>query len=122
LVAQRKTPRFPCLPDASDPVSINNPLLDHFSHPRATLPDRGRLQKISSAVPLSKDEITHPRSKSSPPSAPGPDRIPYSGWKKVNLINPTIILDLLSPLVAFGYHPPSLKSANGVVLDKPGKI
>jgi len=24
-------------------------------------------------------------------------------------------------MVAFGYHPPSLKSANGVVLDKPGK-
>jgi len=23
--------------------------------------------------------------------------------------------------VAFGYHPPSLKSANGVVLDRPGK-
>jgi len=39
----------------------------------------------------------------------------------VNLINPTIILDLLSPLVAFGYHPLSLKTANGVVLDKPGK-
>jgi len=39
----------------------------------------------------------------------------------VNLINPSIILDLLSPLVVFGYHPPSLKNANGVVLDKPGK-
>jgi len=32
-----------------------------------------------------------------------------------------IILKLLSPLVAFGYHPPSLKTANGGVLDKPGK-
>ena len=39
----------------------------------------------------------------------------------MNLINPSIILDLLSPLVAFGYHPHSLKYANGVVLDKPGK-
>jgi len=42
-------------------------------------------------------------------------------WKKVNLINPSILLDLLSPLVEFGYHRPSLKTANGVVLDKPGK-
>jgi len=42
-------------------------------------------------------------------------------WKKVNLANPTILLELLSPLVTFGYHPPSLKTANGVVLDKPGK-
>jgi len=41
--------------------------------------------------------------------------------KKVNLVNPTIIRELLSPLVAFGYYPPSLKAANGVVLDKPGK-
>jgi len=39
----------------------------------------------------------------------------------VNLINSSIILELLSPLVSFGYHPPSLKNANGVVLDKPGK-
>jgi len=50
-----------------------------------------------------------------------PQRVPYAVWKKVNLINPTIILELLSPLVAFGYHPISLKTANGVVLDKPGK-
>jgi len=42
-------------------------------------------------------------------------------WKRVNHINPAIILDLLAPLGAFGYHPPSLKTANGVVLDKPGK-
>ena len=39
----------------------------------------------------------------------------------MNLINPSINLQLLSPLVVFGYHPPSLKNANGVVLDKPGK-
>jgi len=39
----------------------------------------------------------------------------------VNLVNPAILHDLLSPLVAFGYHPPSLKTANGVVLDMPGK-
>ena len=42
-------------------------------------------------------------------------------WTKVNLINPAIIPELLSPLVTFGHHPPSLKTPNGVVLDKPGK-
>jgi len=31
------------------------------------------------------------------------------------------LLELLSPLVAFGYEPPSRKTANGVVLDKPYK-
>ena len=45
----------------------------------------------------------------------------YAVWKKVHLINPGIILELFSPLVAFGYHPPSVKTANGVVRDKPGK-
>jgi len=34
---------------------------------------------------------------------------------------PTILLELLSRLVFCGYHPPTLKTANGVVLDKPGK-
>ena len=39
----------------------------------------------------------------------------------MNTINPSLLLDLLAPLVTFGYHPTSLKHANGVVLDKPGK-
>ena len=35
--------------------------------------------------------------------------------------NPSLLIDLLAPLVAFGHHPTTLKQANGVVLDKPGK-
>jgi len=42
-------------------------------------------------------------------------------WKEVNRVNPIIILELLSPLVAFGDHLPSPKTANGLVFDKPGK-
>jgi len=121
LVAPRKTPRFPSLPDATDPVAINNALLNHFFPPKDSLPSRGRLTKNPSASPLTKEEIGFALSRSSPCSAPGPDGIPYSVWKKVNLINPLIILDLLSPLVAFGYHPPSLENANRVVLEQPGK-
>jgi len=121
LVAPRKTPRFPSLPDASGPVAINKALLDHSFPPKDSLPSRGRLKKNPSATPLTSEEIKLTLSKSSPSSAPGPDGGPYSVWKKVNLINPTIILELLSPLVAFGYHPPSVKTANRVDLDKPGK-
>jgi len=121
LVAPRKTPRFPSLPDASGPVAINNALLDHFFPPKDPLPSRGRLKKNPSATPLTKIEIKLALSKSSPSLAPGPDGIPNSVWKRVNLVNPAILLELLSPLVAFGYHPPSLKTANGVVLDKPSK-
>ena len=60
-------------------------------------------------------------SRSSPSSAPGPDTIPYSVWKNVHREIPTLLPALLSPLVERGYHPSSLKGAEGVVLDKPGK-
>ena len=121
LVAPRKTPRFPSLPDASDPVAINNTLLNHFFPPKDPLPSRGRLTRSPSDTPLTKEEIKLALAKSSTTSAAGPDGVPYSVWEKENLINPAIILELPSPLVAFGYHPPSLKNANWIVLDKPGK-
>ena len=59
----------------------------------------------SSATPLTKEQMKLARAKSSPSSVPGPDGVPYSVWKKVNLVNPAIILELLSPLVTFGYQP-----------------
>ena len=121
LVAPRKTPRFPSLPDAAGPVGINKALLDHVFPPKDPLPSRGRLKRNPSAAPLTSKEIKLALSKSSPSSAPGPDGVPYSVWKKVNLVNPRIIRELLTPLVAFGYNPPSLKTAKGVVLDNPGK-
>jgi len=73
------------------------------------------------APPLTGDEIKLALCNSSAYSTPGPDGILYAVWKKVNLINPGILLEVLSPLVAFRYHPLSLKNANGVVLDKSGK-
>ena len=121
FVTPRKIPRFPHLPGANSPVEINEALLDHFFPPKPELPPLGRLHRHSSAVPLTKEEIAAALAKSSPSSAPGPNGVPYSVWKKVNTANPSLLLDLLAPLVAFGYHPTSLKHANGVVLDKPGK-
>ena len=102
-------------------MAINKALLDHFFPPKDPLPGRGHRKRNPTATPLTSDEIRLALSKSSPSSAPGPDGIPYSVWKKVNLVKPTIILEHRSPLVAFGYHPPSLKTAKGVVFDKPGK-
>ena len=32
-----------------------------------------------------------------------------------------LIHNLLTPLVAYGFHPPALKMATGIVLNKPGK-
>ena len=121
FVTPRKIPGFPDLPGANSPVEINEALLDHFFPPKPELPPRGRLHRHSTAVPLTKEEIAAALAKSSPSSAPGPNGVPYLVWKKVNTVNPSLLLDLLAPLVAFGYHPATLKHANGVVLDKPGK-
>jgi len=66
-------------------------------------------------------EIATALSKCSPTSAPGPDGISNSTWKQVNKINPSVLLQILFPLVSLGYHLASLKGSNGIVLDKPGK-
>ena len=120
-MAPRKTPHFPSLHGADSPSAINNALLEHYFPPKPPPPVRGRLFPHPDATPLSQEEIKLALSRCSPSSAPGPDGIPYRVWKRVNTINPALLLDLLSPLVTLGYHPPCLKHANGVVLDKPGK-
>jgi len=71
--------------------------------------------------PLKTEEIAAALSKCSLTSAPGADGIPYSTWKQVNKINPSILLQILAPLVLLGYYPASLKGSNSVVLDKSGK-
>ena len=121
FVTPHKTPHFPDLPGADFPVEINKALLDHFFPPKPKLPPRGRLHPHPSAVILTKEEVAAALSKSAPSSAPCPDGVPYSVWKKLNAINPNLLLDLLAPLFTFGYHPTSLKYVNGVVLDKPAK-
>jgi len=117
----RAQPRFPSLPRAETPQQMNSVLLEHFFPSKEPFSPPPRLRPNRSAPPLTTDEIAAALSKCSPTSAPGPDGIPYCTWKQVNKINPVILLHIVSPLVLLGYHPASLKSSNGVVLDKPGK-
>ena len=70
---------------------------------------------------LSPEEVSMALASCPPSSAPGPDTIPYSVWKAVHRIAPSTLTSLLAPLLRFGHHPFSLKKANVVVLDKPGK-
>jgi len=42
-------------------------------------------------------------------------------WKRVHLIAPRLLTELLGPLLMFGYHRVSMKKANSIVLNKPGK-
>jgi len=117
----RAQPRFPSLPGAATPLQMNNVLLDHFFPPKEPFSPPPRLRPNKSAPLLTTDKIASALAKCSPTSAPGPDGIPYSTRKQVNKINTSILLHILAPLVLLGYHPASLKSSNGVVLDKPGK-
>jgi len=114
-------PCFPSLPGAETPLQMKNILLDHFFPPKEPFSPPPRLRPNKSAPPLTTDEIASALARCSPKSAPGPDGIPYSTWKQVNKINPSILLHILAPLGLLGYHPASVKSSNGVVLDKPGK-
>ena len=42
-------------------------------------------------------------------------------WKRFHQSCPALLTSLLSPLLQYGHHPSSLKKANGIVLNKPGK-
>jgi len=99
---------------------MNNVLLDHIFPPKEPFSPPPRLRPHKATPPLPTAEVAAALSKCSWTSAPGPDGIPYSTWKQVNQINPSILLRILAPLVLLGYDPASLKSSNGMGLDKPG--
>jgi len=121
LAIGRPQPRFPELPGASTPPELNQALLSHFFPGAQARVPNTVLLPFKDCPPLSKDEVGRALARSSPTSAPGPDKTPNSVWKRVHRVAPHLIQDLLAPLVTYGSHPLSLKRANGIVLDKPGK-
>jgi len=117
----RPPQRFPDLPGASDPAEGAETLLEHFFPSKPPPPPLLRLTRYEDYTPLTSEEVSRALSKVSNTSTPGPDHIPYSVWKSVHRIKPSLLPSLLDPLLAHGFHPPSLKKALGIVLDKPGK-
>jgi len=117
----RVAPRFPNLPDATSPEEVNQGLLRHFFPPKPLPIVPSILRPYKGCDPHLPGEITAALRKCSSSSAPRPDTIPYSVWKRVPLTAPRMVTDLLGPLLKFGYHQVSMKKANGIVLDKPGK-
>jgi len=113
--------RFPDLPGASNPAEVAETLLHHFFPPKPPHPPLLRLAHYEDYTSLTPEEISRTLSKSSNTSPPGPDHIPYSLWKSVHHLKPSLLPFLLDPLLAHSFHPPSLKKALGIVLDKPGK-
>jgi len=121
FAVRRPPPRFPELPGAKTPRELNKALLDHFFPGEPPRPWDTILLPFADCQDLEAEEVRRALARSSLSSAPGPDMPPNSVWKRVHRVAPHIILDLLAPLVAYGSHPLTLKRADGIVLDKPGK-
>jgi len=118
---RRPPPRFPELPGASTPPELIQALLDHFfpGEPASFLDTI--LLPFRECLPLSLQEVGRALACSTPTSAPGPDAIPNSVWKRVHHLAPDLIHDLLALLVTYGSHHLTLKRADGIVVDKRGK-
>ena len=117
----RPPQRFPDLPGASDLAEVAETLLHYLFPPKTPPPPLLRLRYYVDYTPLTSEERSRALSKSSNTSVPGPDHIPYSVWQSVHRLKPSLLPSLLDPLLAHGFHPPSLKNTLGSVLDKPGK-
>ena len=121
-IRRRTTPPcFPELPGSSTLPELNKALLDHFFPGEPAEFTDIILLPFRECLPLAADEGSRALARSSPWSAPGPDAIPNSVWKRVHRVAPHLIHDLLAPLVVYRSHPLTLKTADGIVLDKPGK-
>jgi len=117
----RPSPRFPELPGAVTPLELNKALLNHFFPGEPPRPVDSILLPFRDCPALAVDEVGRALARSSQSSAPAPDITPNSVWKRIHRVAPHLIHDLLTPLVAHGLHPPTLKMADSIVLDKPGK-
>jgi len=102
-------------------MELNKALLCYFFPGEPTKSFHTILLPFKDCLALAADEVVRALARSSPSSAPGPDKTPYSVCKRILRVAPHLIHDLLQPLVAYGFHPPTLKKADGIVLDKPGK-
>ena len=114
-------PRFPELPGASTPLDLNKALLQHFFPGCPTDTPPTILLSFKDTPKHLASEVERALACSSASSAPGPDMTPNSVWKRVNKVTAQWVLELLAPLVSYGFHPLSLKKAEGIVLDKLGK-
>ncbi|KAH0611643.1 uncharacterized protein H6S33_010908 [Morchella sextelata] len=119
-MANRTEDKIPTLPNSPTPTLLNNNLINAFFPPRPEGPSPSPIHFPNTPL-ITPNEVQTALGPTSNLSAPGPDTIPYSVWKGIHRANPRIIPALLNPLIQHGYHPLSLKTANGVILAKPNK-
>lgn len=117
----RVTPWFPNLHDATSPEEVNKALLLHFFSPKPLYIVPSILKSHKGCDPLLLSKIFATLRKCSSLSAAGRDMMPYCICKRVYLTAPSLLADRLGPLLKFSYHPVSIKRANSILLDTPGK-
>jgi len=79
-----RPPLLPRVPGASTPLELNKALLDHFFPGAPLAPTASILLPFKECPELVALEIERALAGSSPLSAPGPDTIPNSVWKRIN--------------------------------------
>ena len=79
------------------------------------------LLPFTDMLAIEASEIQRALARLSISSAPRPVKSPDSVWKPINHVAPSLILNHLTSLVSYGCHPPSLKTTDSIVLDRPGK-
>jgi len=120
-VAIGRPPRSQELPRASTPLVLNTALLDYFFPRNLVVTPDTILLPFKDILVVEASEINMQLARSSPLSAPGPDKTPNCVWKRINKVAPGLILNLWTLLVSYGYQPPLLKRVDGIVQDKSGK-
>jgi len=117
----RPPPSFPELPGASTPLELNKALLDYFIPEEPTKSFNTILLLFKHCPALAADKVGRALARSSPLSAPGPDKTPNSAWKWIHYVAPHLVHTLLQPLIAYTFHPPAIKTPEGIIFDKSGK-
>ena len=121
MATGKQATRFLSLPGTDSPEKVRDALIHHFFPAQAPPPCNALCPVFRDVPSVTSEEVTRVLCRSSPSSAPGPNTIPYTVWKNIHHEIPSLLPALHSPLVERGYHPSSLRAAEGVVLNKPGK-
>jgi hypothetical protein len=113
--------KLPHFPNAATHSEVNQALISHFFPPQPNPTPAPQPGFFREAPEVREEEVSKALAASSNNSAPGLDTFPPVAWRRIHRGNPSLIAQLLTPLLCSGYHSLALKSAFGVVLLKPNK-
>jgi len=114
-----------CIPDlleANNPSQLAERLLAHVLPQRPPSPPLLSLSHYEDYTTLTVEEMSSVLARSSNNYALDPNHIPYFVRKGLHLTKPSLLRSLLDPPLVYSFHPSSLKTAIGIILEKPKKL